>query len=63
MEDGGKRHYSEEEFQRNGSTIQEVRMERLQTLIWMLLMQMILIKMIWTGHLGLMDLMQMILMI
>ena len=25
MEDGGKRHYSEEEFQRNGSTIQEVR--------------------------------------
>ena len=25
MEDGGKRHYSEEEFQRNGSTIQEVK--------------------------------------
>ena len=25
MEDGGKRHYSEEEFQKNGSTIQEVK--------------------------------------
>ena len=25
MEDSGKRHYSEEEFQRNGSTIQEVK--------------------------------------
>ena len=25
MEDGGRRHYSEEEFQRNGSTIQEVK--------------------------------------
>ena len=25
MEDGGKHHYSEEEFQRNGSTIQEVK--------------------------------------
>ena len=25
MEDGGKRHYSEEEFQRNGSAIQEVK--------------------------------------
>ena len=25
MEDGGKRHYSEDEFQRNGSTIQEVK--------------------------------------
>ena len=63
MEDGGKRHYSEEEFQRNGSTIQEVKNGEIADVDMDASNADDFDKDDMTGHLGLMDLMQMILMI